>query len=374
MNKNSRMYNKKYNLFSFLLVIASMIMSIGYATVNSVTMEISGIANADILNDVYIASANVLSYNDNLPAATINMFHKTVLNSSVILESNNPDSNISIKITICNTTDDTYKFKGVEYMFGEYTYSNENITYYLTGLNEGDILEKGESITFDITFHYKDYVLAENNLLNSYLNFNFEKLNVYTIAYNGIINNNYPTSVYEGSNLDILFTEVIPKKIAVTNVENYSYIDGLLSIQNVLGNVIIQNIENIDFVIIGDGNIVEVRLDSIDTYNPINIRDLFELTLTGKNLTSKKISKIDITYTYASKTGSSQSMDSTLTIGSNTYTNYISLSGKYYGDVTTTFDNLNIDSNSVFTIGHSVNKITNAKIDISNIVLRAYMS
>ena len=78
MNKNRRLYNKKYNLFSFLLVIASMIMGIGYATVNSVTMEISGIASADVLNDVYIASANVLSYNDNLPAATINMFHKTV--------------------------------------------------------------------------------------------------------------------------------------------------------------------------------------------------------------------------------------------------------------------------------------------------------
>lgn len=372
MNKNNRKYNSKYNLFSFLLVIASMIMGIGYATVNSVTMEISGVANADILKDVYITSAVVLKTSDDLPSANVNMFHKTVLNSTVTLDSNNPNSNISIQITIYNTTNDAYKFKGVEYMLGEYTYSNENITYYLTGLNEGDILKKGESVTFNITFHYKDNILVDNNVLNSYLNFNFEKLNVYTITYSGIVNNNYPTSVYEGESLDILFAEPIPKKVVVTNVENYSYIDGVLNISNVLGNVTIQNVENIDFVVIGDEDIIEVELDSIDM--PINVNELFELTLTGKNLTERKINKIDFIYTYASKTGSKQSMNSTLTIGSNTYTNYVFLPGKYYGDVTTTFDNLNIDSNSYFKVNHDIEKITNGKIDFTNIVLRAYMS
>ena len=374
MNKSCQKYNKKYNLFSFLLVVASMIMGIGYATVNSVVMEIKGTATADILNDVYITSANVLSYNDNLPKATINMFHKTVLNSSVILDYNDPNSDISIKITICNTTNDNYKFKGVEYMLGENTYSNEGITYYLTGLNKDDILKKGESVTFDITFHFKDYILSEDNTLNSYLNFDFEKLNVYSITYNGIVNNNYPTFAYEGDDLDILFTDVIPKKVFVSNVENYSYNDGLLSINNILGNVIIQNIDNINFIIIGNEDIIEAKVENIDGDYPINIMELFELSLTGKNLTNRKINKIVITYTYYSKTGSNQSMKTTLTIGSKSYTNDILLLGKQYEDVTVTFDKLNIDSNTTFNLNHSINKITNAKIDINNIILRAYLS
>lgn len=373
MNKNNRKYNSKYNLFSFLLVIASMIMGIGYATVNSVTMEISGVAIADIKREVYISSAVVLKNDNDLPKANVNMFYKTVLNSTVIL-GRKPKSNISIQITIQNATNDNYQFKGVEYMFGKDTYSNEDIAFYLVGLKKGDILKKGEAITFTITFHYKDNKFTRNNILNSYLNFNFDKLNAFSITYKGIVNNDYPTKIYEDENLEIVFTEPIPKKVSVTNVEDFKYNNGVLYIHNALGNITISSFEKIDFLVVGNKKVIEVDLGWLKHDKTININELFELTLTGKNLTERKINKIDIIYTYNSKTGSKQSMESILTINDNSYTNSVFLDRKHDGEIITTFDNLNIESNDTFIINHSIDKITNGKIDISNIVLRAYMS
>lgn len=375
MKKNK--YNNKYNrILSFLFLFGTIFMGIGYATVNSVVMEIGGVASAMVRKEVFIRTANVIDTDSDMPNAIINDYYQTMLNSTVMLDDSDPNSSITFEVTIYNTTDDIYKFTGVEYILGDETYSNEDIVYYLTNLNDGHILKKGDFVTFNITFHYKDNIIPDNNILNSYLTFVFEPIRTFSITYIDIPNLGYPTTVYEGENLEIVLTESMPRKVNVTNVESFTYNNttGKLNINNVYGDIIIRNIGDISFPIVGDGDIVEIVLENVSPENPINVRDLFELTLGGENMSTRVINEIDVIYSYISTTGSNQSMNSTLTVNSNTYTRTVQLRGKTNGDVTITFDNLNIGINESFSIENDVNKITNGNIDITNMVVKVYFA
>lgn len=52
-------------------------------------------------------------------------------------------------------------------------YSNNYITYSLSGLQNNDVIKKGEGKTFELTFSYNSTNIS-NNQLDSYLNFNFD--------------------------------------------------------------------------------------------------------------------------------------------------------------------------------------------------------
>lgn len=79
------------------------------------------------------------------------------------------------------------------------SYSNEDIAFKTEGLNNNDVINSKESITFNIVFYYKDNVLASSNLLESYLNFVFRRN--CNIEYLNIAEDNLPTSIFEGESL-----------------------------------------------------------------------------------------------------------------------------------------------------------------------------
>lgn len=161
-------------VFPVLILIASLLMSVGYASVNSIIIGFNGTAIAKLPSGVYITEANYNSNVDaNLAESTILSAYQTNLNSKVVLSPTNPASSITYTINIINTTDKTQVFNGVEYL--PENYSNNGITYLLNGLAINNELEPGQNVTFTITFFYRNSTLASNNTLNSIINFDFSE-------------------------------------------------------------------------------------------------------------------------------------------------------------------------------------------------------
>lgn len=100
-----------------------------------------------------------------------------MLVSNITLSETNVDSSISYEITVYNKKNTNYRFVGVTY--DEEFYSNTNIMFELSEIQVGDKIESESSLSFTVTFKYVDNVNLDeenfNNVLNSYLNFNFER-------------------------------------------------------------------------------------------------------------------------------------------------------------------------------------------------------
>ena len=178
--------NKLYISFSILFCIATLFMGVGYASINSISLGVSGEMTAQAQDGIFITEVKYndeLSNNVNVADSKINSSHQNTLDSIIVLNSEK-DSKIVFDITIYNAYDVAYKFDNVSYVFGDVTYSNENIGFSLNGLNEGDILNGNDSITFEIMFSFKNDISLENNILKSLLKFNFS-IPVYYFDYVG---------------------------------------------------------------------------------------------------------------------------------------------------------------------------------------------
>ena len=163
--------------FQFFLVLASLFMCVGYASINSISLEVQGEFIAQVQEDIFITEANYVSnVSADLVYSHIVSGYQTNLNSNIVLSPIDSNSSITYQISIYNSTDLDHSFVNTVYMLGNSTYSNENITFSLTGLNAGDILKSKDSITFLITFYYKDNILPNNNQLTSIINFKFEEI------------------------------------------------------------------------------------------------------------------------------------------------------------------------------------------------------
>jgi len=158
-NKPKKRTPKYINkLFPVLILIISVIMGIGYATVSSISMDISGVVTAKKQEGVFITN---ISYDSNINAdvelSTIKNSYGTNMSSYIKL-TDNKNSQITYAISVYNDTDVSYYFDKVVFkkMDDGTTYSNDNITYKLTNLNYDDELLSKQTIVFYITFYYLD--------------------------------------------------------------------------------------------------------------------------------------------------------------------------------------------------------------------------
>lgn len=173
--------NKKYKdgkqrlhfIILGFIILSTFFLSIGYATFESITLDIDGKVTAVPQSDIYISN---VEYSTNINADTensiIHQYYQTTLYSTVFLK-NSADSSITYNITMYNNSDAPYTFNSAQY--NEEFYDNLNIVYELEGLKKGDIVLSKQQITFSIKFHYKDNLISSNYILNSYLNFKFVK-------------------------------------------------------------------------------------------------------------------------------------------------------------------------------------------------------
>jgi len=180
---------KTHNLFLLLLLISTLVMGVGYASINSILLDFSGNVEAKVQEGIFITDYKCYQSEDNNLCNTDNIIsnYQTTLHSDITLE-NNINSTITYQITVYNSSDSLHYFNNAVYINEENTYSNENITYELkhednkTPLQEGTELPGKTSLTFNITFKFKDNADITNNTLKSYINFKF--LGLYNVTFN----------------------------------------------------------------------------------------------------------------------------------------------------------------------------------------------
>lgn len=173
--------NKKYKdtklrlhfIILGFIIILTFFLSIGYATFESITLDISGNVTAIPQSEIFISD---VQYSENVNADTeksvIHNYYQTVLNNTVVLGTT-ADSSIKYTITMYNNSDETYVFNSLEYI-PEF-YDNSSIICELDGIKQGDIIPAKQQLVFSIKFNYLDNIVPNNNTLNSYLNFKFVK-------------------------------------------------------------------------------------------------------------------------------------------------------------------------------------------------------
>lgn len=155
-----------------MIVISCLLMSIGYASINSISFDVDGNLVVQAQDGVFITEVNYVSNSSaSIGESNINGFSKTTLNSKVVLSSTSSTSSITYRIKVYNSNNEEYKFKTSKY--DENFYSNSDIVYELSNISKNDVIASKGYIEFDITFHYKNYSLGSSNILNSYINFEF---------------------------------------------------------------------------------------------------------------------------------------------------------------------------------------------------------
>ena len=240
ININKRMY-------VLLLFFATIFMSIGYASVNKEFVSIDGSAGIISNNSFYIRTVNYDSDSGaDVNSSQINDFSNMILNSSITL-GNSQSSTITYAITINNTTNKNYAYSGTSY--SNNFYDNPNITYTISSLSVGDTIYANSSKTFYINFSYAGSNTS-NPTLNSYIVFNFDTY--YSITYQNIntTGQNYPTRILASeTSKTITFNGDVPYDVSITPSSiNYTYNNGVLTLNNVDSNVSINRYYSITYV------------------------------------------------------------------------------------------------------------------------------
>ena len=294
-------------LLLLLIFIATIFMSVGYASINSIVLNLGGNANYAADKTLHISVATSAHSN-----STINSFSGTMLNSTVNLTNNATET---FTITIFNNTTDDYVFDQVlrdteQSLF----YSNQNITFSLSGLNHGDNLLHGQSVTFTVTFSFVNNFTPSSSsdyILDSYINFKFRK--PYTVTYNNITTQqSYPTIVLENTNLEVSFSSDVPYKVKVTMgttvlTENtdYTYVtdpnnssNKLLTVTNVTNNITIDRYYHITYNLYGGtnnpGNLdLYVHGESVTLLDPTYVDKIFDGWYDNSSYTNPRITTIN---------------------------------------------------------------------------------
>ena len=250
-NKFKIFINK--NLYLLLIIVATLFMSIGYATVNNVTLDLDGTSNIKSHPGIYITDATITGGTNGTQTdrSSINMLYEDIMKSRIVL-GNNQNATLTMSITMRNTTSDKTMFTGVTY--SNNFYDNNLITYTISGLNNEDVLNPGASKTFTITFSYASNDIS-NDTLNSYLKFNFEKF--YTITYQNIdtTNKNYPTYILDGETTKtVTFTGDVPYDVDISPSVSYTYNSPTLTLNNIVTDITINRYYSITYNLDGGTN------------------------------------------------------------------------------------------------------------------------
>lgn len=150
-------------LFSFVFCFVSL----GYAAVTG-SLTVTGRMTHTAQTRVFICDVEPTD----TAAVTVKDYFGTALTSTVDL-SKTGNNTATLNITLYNNSTFVYVFDRVDYLLGEGTYDNQNITLALNGLQKGQELAGGQYLEFSATFSYLNGQPVANTVLNSIINFNF---------------------------------------------------------------------------------------------------------------------------------------------------------------------------------------------------------
>ena len=201
------MANKKTTLFikrtmPLFILIASVFMGIGYASLTSVSLNIIGGLSGKIPDGVHIQNVEYVKKNEtDVTTSTIDSFFTSSLSMTIHLDADSNDYEI-YRITVKNKTNERYRYIGINYDEIFFKIKNDNIEFFEVtqgeeSISPGTILEPNQEKTFLIKFKYVDnYIPSEENTLSNIINFKFSPINS-KIVFNSM-GGNIDTSSYEG--------------------------------------------------------------------------------------------------------------------------------------------------------------------------------
>ena len=245
MQKDSILKYKNYKTLMNVILVATLFLSIGYAQIIAPDLTVEGTATAYQQEGVYVSGVSYSSsnYADVDNSSTKQRVGSTI-SSKVVLE-DNQSASITYQVNVTNRDTNPYIYIGPS--VSDNFYSNNQIKYTITGINENDIINPEETKSFNLTYSYEDNVTPTSTELDAYINFGFRQ--IYPITYTRIDGTGYPEYVVKWkstdnkqSNLSVDFGSNAPEEIIITGGEtgtvyelgaDYTYTNGVLSFPNV---------------------------------------------------------------------------------------------------------------------------------------------
>ena len=104
-------------LFPILILVSVIFMGIGYASINSISIDIVGEITAKSPNGVFITDIKYVKDENSLDTENITIYNanQTIVNSLVSLDGTNSSSNVKLEITVYNSNKEDYVFVGAFY-------------------------------------------------------------------------------------------------------------------------------------------------------------------------------------------------------------------------------------------------------------------
>ena len=234
---------KIFNIRNIPIVVAIIVvlLSVGYSAFGT-SLNISDIAvNVRVEADIRLTGISVDSYTSNAVSSYENY---NVSNISTNINLPNSDSTITYKVSVTN-------FGNAE--MGIFAINNlpSNLEYELIDYNLHDKICNNSQCSLGVTKEFYITIKYNNGGYNSgntnyALNLEFDFRPYYTVMYEGIINNGYPTEVISGGDLVVNFIEDVPNvEIRMDGIvidENSYTFDSkqnYLLVPDVSGNVIV---------------------------------------------------------------------------------------------------------------------------------------
>ena len=182
--------------YSVLILIATLLMSIGYAEMSGINLSVAANVKATVQDGVFITEVTRTAYEGaDITNSKINSYAETTMNNTVVLGSSS-DSTITYNVWLYNNSDKDHVFIGITK--DEELYKDANITYSTDLVPYGTVIEAGKNMDFNITFSYVGEDTS-NTTLNSILNFRFMEVPKLEVSSAGDITGIYPGQTNEAS-------------------------------------------------------------------------------------------------------------------------------------------------------------------------------
>ena len=243
------MKKKQYKILTLILaiILCCFFSTIAYSAVYS-TMNITGIAYARVVKDVRITDFKINSSSD--VTSSYEEFSVNTISSKFNLVDSSSFITFDVEVTNYGASD-----VGILQLIGDVPtgLSYEIINYNLKDkiCDDNGKCNQMAVKTFQIKFTGTpgEYEITQELDFRTY----------HKVTYTGITNNNYPTEVIDGGNLNITFTENL-KRISVlstgTEINYYPYISNgdVISIDTISGNIEIKKLEPVAKLVSGEIN------------------------------------------------------------------------------------------------------------------------
>ena len=182
--------------YSVLILIATLLMSIGYAEMSGISLSVAANVTAKVQDGVFITEVTRTAYEGaDITNSKINSYAETTMNNTVVLGSSS-SSTITYNVWLYNNSDKDHVFIGITK--DEELYKNANITYSTDLVPNETVIEAWKNLDFNITFSYAG-TDTSNTTLNSILNFIFLEVPTLELSSAGDITGIYPGQTKEAS-------------------------------------------------------------------------------------------------------------------------------------------------------------------------------